>query len=675
MFFLLTLPIALIASWIATASAWRKSLEMTASNLVKALGFCLPFVLAASPASAQKISNLVFFGDSNTDSGRYAILPQYTTGASANVLNLHGAYTTPGGLMWSQYLGNAFGITVATTATANASILAPGGNNFAAGNARINLPGDASIGENAWSAQQQITAYLLSTGGRADANAVYVINIGTNDLKPTTTGGLGNVVNPGGVSNFAGLSTLAQQTAALATTLQAAGAKYILVPNMASAPGTRNAAAWTAAGFGAIAGPFNQTWIDSLNFYNQTTWNTIAGSGINFIPLDVAGLGDYVLLNPAQFGITNTKIATPACGAVDAINCLLANLVTPNAMNTHVFADTIGHVASVAQKIEADYVYNLMVAPSEISLLAEMPIKTRASLVETFRSHMPLKPGAVGERRVWAGGEVTQAKLANSFTGTHSGQATPVAMTIGVDYQMSRHWLLGGGLTTGTLRQPLAAGGKFEQTETAGSLYAAFRDGAVFFNALATAGTITNAVRRQVSLGITTEHNQADNTGTNVSLALQGGHNFEVRTGNSTLTHGPIAGIITQRVRIDGLTETTSGGGFTTLSFSGQKRWSAVTEIGYQASLDFGRCQPFVKLSANHELADANRVVTASLTSIAAPSYTMPASQSGRDWVTGAIGVRATWGRGVSGYAILNGQSGQRSVGGYGAAVGVNLIF
>jgi hypothetical protein len=30
-------------------------------------------------------------------------------------------------------------------------------------------------------------------------------------------------------------------------------------------------------------------------------------------------------------------------------------------MNTHFFADTIGHLASVAQKIEADYVYNLVV--------------------------------------------------------------------------------------------------------------------------------------------------------------------------------------------------------------------------------------------------------------------------------------------------------------------------
>ncbi len=639
--------------------------------------FFLLFTLALSalPASAQKVSNLIFFGDSNTDSGRYAILPQYTTGPNAGVLNLHGAYTTPGGFMWSEYLGKSFGITVTTTATANANILAPGGNNFAAGNARINLAGDANIGENAWSTQQQINAYLLSTGGRADPGAVYILNIGTNDLKPTTTGGLGNVVNPGGVSNFAGLRTLAQQTSDLAATLQAAGAKYILVPNMASAPGTRNSAAWAAAGFPAAVGPFDQTWINSLNFYNQTTWNNISSRGINFVPLDFAGLGDYVLLNATRFGITNTNIATPACGAVAAVDCRLADLVTPNAMNTHFFADTIGHLASVAQKIEADYVYNLVVAPSEISLLAEVPLKTRASMVETFRTNIPLKFGSVGERHTWVGGDAAQLKVTNSFTGINSGLQTPAALTIGTDYQLSHRWLVGVGATSSTVRQPLGLGGKFEQTETVASLYAAFRNEGVFFNTIASAGNMTNAIRRQVNLGITTEYNQADNKGSNLSLALQAGFNSEADLHKAILTHGPVAGILAQRVRIDGLTETNSGSGYTALSFAGQTRWSAVTELGYQASIDLGMWRPFVKVSANHELAENNRVVTTSLTTVAAPSYTMPASQPGRDWISSTIGLRARLSRDATAYATLNTQNGQRNMGSYGASAGINLAF
>lgn len=631
--------------------------------------------ICAGPASAQKVSNLIFFGDSNTDGGRYSILPQFTTGPKANVLNLHGSYTTPGGLMWSQYLGQNFGIGVATTATANANFLAPGGNNFTAGNARINLPGNAAIGENAWSAEQQISAYLNSTGGKADPNAVYVVAIGTNDLKPTTPGGLGNVVNPGGVSNFSGLTTLAQQTASLVSTLQAAGAKYILVPNVSTAPGTRNgAAAWNAAGFNGAVGAFDQTWINSLNFYNQSLWNNLSRSGINFIPVDRAGLGDYVLLNAAKFGFTNTNIATPACGAVAAIDCLLVNLVAPNAMNTHFFADTIGHNSSAGQKIEADYVYNLLVAPSEISLLAEMPIKARATMVETFRNNIPLKFGKVGESYTWVGGDVTQIKQTNSFTGFDFGRATPKAISVGVHYQPSPHWLLGGGLTAGTYSQPLGRG-KLEQTETAGSLYSAFRDKAAFFNAIATVGTLSNALRRQVTLGITTEYNQADNNGKNLSLALQGGYNFEMRIGSSTLTHGPVVGILAQQVRIDGLTEATSGGGFTALSFAGQKRLSAVSEVGYQANLDFGIWQPFMKISYNQEQVTAGRVITTSLTTVAAPSYTMPATQTGKYWTTSAVGVRAKFSRDIIGYMVINGQNGQSSLSSYGLSAGVSTSF
>jgi len=637
--------------------------------------FCFLMGIFAGPASAQKVSNLIFFGDSNTDSGRYSILPQFTTGPNANVLNLHGSYTTPGGLMWSQYLGQNFGLGVATTATVNANVLAPGGNNFTAGNARINLPGNAAIGENAWSAEQQISAYLNSTGGKADPNAVYVVAIGTNDLKPTTPGGLGNVVNPGGVSNFAGLTTLAQQTASLVSTLQAAGAKYILVPNVSTAPGTRNgAAAWNAAGFNGAVGAFDQTWINSLNFYNQSLWNNLSRSGINFIPVDRAGLGDYVLLNAAKFGFTNTNIATPACGAVAAIDCLLVNLVAPNAMNTHFFADTIGHNSSAGQKIEADYVYNLLVAPSEISLLGEMPIKARATMVETFRNNIPLNLGKVGERHIWVGGDVTQIKQTNSFTGFDFGRATPKTISVGGHYQMTPHWLLGGGLTAGTYSQPLGRG-KLEQTETAGSLYSAFRDKAAFFNAIATVGTLSNAVRRQVTLGITTEYNQADNNGKNLSLALQGGYNFEMRVGSSTLTHGPVVGILAQQVRIDGLTEATSGGGFTALSFAGQKRSSAVSEVGYQANLDFGIWQPFMKIGYHQEQFTADRVITTSLTTVAAPSYTMPATQTGKYWATSAVGVRAKFGRDILGYAVINGQNGQGSLSSYGLSVGVSTSF
>ncbi len=49
------------------------------------------------------------------------------------------------------------------------------------------------------------------------------------------------------------------------------------------------------------------------------------------------------------------------------------------------------------------------------------------------------------------------------------------------------------------------------------------------------------------------------------------------------LTHGPVVGIVLQHITVDGYTETdpfAAIGGFTALSFGGQTRNSAVTELG-----------------------------------------------------------------------------------------------
>lgn len=98
-------------------------------------------------------------------------------------------------------------------------------------------------------------------------------------------------------------------------------------------------------------------------------------------------------------------------------------------------------------------------------------------------------------------------------------------------------------------------------------------------------------------------------------------------------------------------------------------------ELGYKASLDLGRWQPFVKGTWNHELADADRLVTASLTTIAAPSYSLLAVDLGKDWGTGILGTRYKIGPDASAYAALIGQVGQDRVVDFGGQVGINVAF
>src|SRR5579871_5992736 len=67
------------------------------------------FLASVTPAHAQ-FNGVVFFGDSNTDSGRYLYLPE-VKGNPATFATF-GGFTTNPGPMWSTALGCFFGLPV-----------------------------------------------------------------------------------------------------------------------------------------------------------------------------------------------------------------------------------------------------------------------------------------------------------------------------------------------------------------------------------------------------------------------------------------------------------------------------------------------------------------------------------------------------------------------------------
>jgi outer membrane lipase/esterase len=136
--------------------------------------------------------------------------------------------------------------------------------------------------------------------------------------------------------------------------------------------------------------------------------------------------------------------------------------------------------------------------------------------------------------------------------------------------------------------------------------------------------------------------------------------------------HGPVVGLILQRVTIDGFAET---GSFTSLSFAGQTRDSLVSALGYRGSLDLGIWRPFGEIVLNHELASTDRMVTASLTTIAAPAYAPPAVQLPNDWASTTIGTPLNMSSGLTGLASFTAQLGQSGVTNYGGRLDLNYAF
>ena len=268
--------------------------------------------------------------------------------------------------------------------------------------------------------------------------------------------------------------------------------------------------------------------------------------------------------------------------------------------------------------------------------------------------------------------EITSPR--SGSTGFPNDPGVPISGSVGVDYAVAAGWLVGGAMSIGTTMQTFSGGGNFLQNEFAASAFAAFNHGPVWADIVGSFGVLQDSVNRVVPIGITSQSNTGQTNGTNVSLAVEGGYNFFA----GPITHGPVAGMVLQQVHINGYTETDSFsavGGFTALSFGSQIRNSAVSVLGYEASADIGIWHPFAKLTWNHELASTDRSVTASLTSISAPAYSMPAIVPGTDWATPTLGASVTISRGVTAYATFYSEIGQSNVTYYGGEVGLNVAL
>jgi outer membrane lipase/esterase len=618
--------------------------------------------LWADQSVAQSFNQAVIFGDSTVDSGYYKALSNPGGNAAYNafwasaVAAGAGAPTTNPGLVNSQFLASYFGLT------ANPANQ-PGGTNFANSGAKDVTVNSAATGgfTAAIPTVTQISDYLAANNGQANGNAIYLISSGGNDVS-YALGQTGTGPYPSNPTAY--IVSAANSLASSVASLQAAGARYIVVPDL------------------PYSFPLNNTTEQQLKLaYSQALWSDLAAAGVNFIPADFNAVRLAIAATPSAFGFVSIGNApgqtacTQPTGVTTAWALLCSSnpsapsqLVAPNAEQTYLFADD-QHLTTAGQKIEADYYYSLIVAPSMMSMLAEAPVKTRAAVIDSIYNQVTRGDRQRGPSgfNAWVSGSVSSLAIDN-YQGFPSDPGVPIYGTAGFDYAHD-NWLVGAALSLGAQTAGFSQNfGSFTQGEFAASAYGAYRTGPMWAMAIASAGIIHDGVNRTVPIGITMQDNSANTDGANVSLAAFTG--YDIRS--DWLTHGPVAGITLQRVNIDGFTES---GSFTALSFDSQTRYSAVTSIGYRASFDVGRWQPFIQLTWDHELVSNDRMVTASLTTIAAPSYSMPAVALGSDWATGTLGTTFAWSKGCTTLVGLTGQVAQNGAIVYGGQVGLNVAF
>jgi len=616
-------------------------------------------------AEAQNFNQLIAFGDSTTDTGRFAhastgvppidALVQNSLAAGGN------AHFTGPGLGNAQILGGFFGLSANPANT-------PGGTNYAIGGAlddaafagpgvenlytilsgtpNLSLPGTAS----------QIRDYLGAVNGHANPNALYLIGSGGNDVT------VAELLSTAEANAF--LAAEARALVNSVSELKAAGGRYIVVTDEYVPPSAD-----------ATASAYGKTLVSE-------TWGGLAAAGVNFVPADTLSVIAAVEQNPLAFGITapitsNACIAPAGYPFSSGYGFLCAPTTTPspnygylvsaNATQTHLFMDST-HLTEAGQVIVADYIYSLLVAPSDISYLAESAIQTTFGMITGIQQQIDLSQRRPAGWNAWINGQLSYLQINNNFSGFPNDPGIPVSGSMGVDYHWMSGWLVGAAVTEGYVTPTFSLGGGYTQDQGALSLYTAYRNNQWWGNLIGSLGWLEYNTNRTVPIGITAQSNIGSTYGSDLSLAGEVGYDFR----SGSITHGPVAGFILQQVRVAGFTET---GSFTSLSFGDQIRNSEVGVLGYQANFDCGMWHPFAQVVWDHEFDSLNRVVTASLTTIAAPSYSMPAVVLGRDWATASVGTQVTINQSWSALASFTAQVGQQNVTNYGGLIGLNYAF
>jgi outer membrane lipase/esterase len=585
------------------------------------------FLGAAAPAvQAQQgnpgpFSNVIVFGDSLSDAGYFR--PFLTSlGLPASVVAILGRFTTNPGPVWSELVSQHYGITPAAS-NANGFIFAQGGARVSSASAST-PPGAAQR-----PVSTQIDEYIARAGGSADPNALYAVWAGANDI----------FQNLGAFS--AGAITQAQlQTNVLAAAtaeigqiarLQAAGARYVIVFGLPNIGATPAFASSTSAGS-----------VTALSAgYNTTLFSGLASAGIRVIPVDAFSLLNEIGANPGAYGFTN--ITGLACGPFPPITttpsaqfCLPSNLVTPNAGQTYLFADSV-HPTTAAQAIVAQFVESLIDGPMQYSLLAEAPLRSRASHARTlYDGLLTGRRAEVGKLTVFAAGEGGGFDV-DAGAGTPGLKSNVKSASIGVTMRASEAVTLG--LAYGQTKINATFGneaGNFRVRDQAFSLIGSLQWGGLYGTGVVSVGNLEfQDVRRNIRLGPVTRTATSKPQGSNAAAFFTAGYDFPI----GRFTIGPTVTLTTANVDVNTFEE--EGAGSANLRISSQKRRSEVWGVGLHASAELGGWTPWVRVTADKERRDQARFVTATPLSMATGnSYDLPAYAGDNSFITTNVGVR-----------------------------------
>jgi outer membrane lipase/esterase len=538
--------------------------------------------LAVAPVFAQDspFSQTVFFGDSLTDSGHFRPVLIQVVGPNGALI---GRFTTNPGLVWSEYLADYYG----TDATSDNQ----GGTNYAVGGGRVGVDTAGALGAQP-SLATQVGAYLAANGGHADANALYSVWGGANDMFAVQA-------DPSQAQAIIGGAVTAE--VGIVGALDAAGAQYVLVPNLPDlglTPASRAGGALGMAQGTALA-----------TAYNDALFGALASQDLAVIPVDTFHFLQEVVANPALYGFSN--VTTPGCSTLvqggSSLFCSPASYVAADVASSYLFADSV-HPTTTAQAMISQLAVSMIEAPRQIAVLphAEASVgRARFGRVDA-RMAQP----ADGEGMRWWADVRGDAQRYGDGGSNYDGIGP--TLTFGVDWSAGN--LVYGGFA-GYGRQGMDWGqnrGSFDQTDASLGGFIGWRGGSAWINGQVSYSQVGYDIDREVQIGPATRIHSGSPDGSNLSVGASAGWEF----GDGALRNGPVLSVLSQQIDVDGYKESDAALS-TSLAFPDQSFDSLIGSIGWQVSYaPSDRVHPYARITWDREFEDAPAQAFASAQSI-----------------------------------------------------------
>jgi outer membrane lipase/esterase len=564
--------------------------------------------LVQGSASAQ-FNQFYFFGDSLTDAGVYGA-----------------RFTVNPGLVWAQDLGNRYGITVTPSTQ--------GGVDFAQGGARVTQPSPLiPPGAPQRSLSVQVDELLRATP-TLNPSAVYAVWIGANDILVNVSAAGAGLISAAQVQ--ANIATAATDALAQIARLRDAGAKRIMVFNLPDIGNTPLGKSTPTAPFSALSG-----------LYNSTLQAGLASLNVDIIPMNMFGLFNEVIANPASFGLTNAT--SPACTTPSSLHCTAGTLVAPNADKTYAFADGV-HPTPASHQIIADYAAAIIEAPQKIGLLGEAPLQVEQA---NFRAI---------DGRMWSG--LNTPRPQNKFDAyavydygnyDHSGDTGGSdnqlnSVVAGVDMKISDQMLAG--IAFGYTEDKGSfgnGGGGFKLNEPSMTAYVGYGSGPWYVGASLGVGDLDfRNIRRSFALGAGSRTESGETHGTHLMGRVFGGYWFNT---SGAWIHGPFARLTYEQAKVDAWSE--SGTSSSAMTFGEQKRDALMSSLGWQVSGSIGALRPFGRVTWEKDYNNDDRSVRAGLVSMPG-TFSIPVFRADDNYFLFNVGASADLGSKLIGFISVS---------------------